>query len=266
MILSIVLSAQPASFSALAYQGDLEENLRRIQSFGYSGVELAVRDPGNLDVPNLEKWVTDLNLSVTAIGTGQAYSEDGLSFTDKDENIRKKAINRMKNQIRFAGNFGAMVIIGLIRGNPDKTIEEEQIRDWLFEALDACAMEDRNVKLVLEPCNRYESDLINNVDEGLEIIRELGHKNVGLLLDTFHMNIEEASICDSVIKAADHLLHFHIADSNRWYPGAGHLDFQSIFQTLKTIEYHGPVSAEILPFPDPDTAARQALNNIRPFL
>jgi sugar phosphate isomerase/epimerase len=266
LILSIVLSAQPASFSALAYQGDLEENLQRIQSFGYSGVELAVRDPGNLDVPSLKRWLTNLDLSVTAIGTGQAYSEDGLSFTDQDESIRKKSINRIKNQIRFAGNFGAMVIIGLIRGNPDKRIGKERIQNWLLEAIDACALEDKSVKLVLEPCNRYETDLINNVDEGLEIIRELGHKNVGLLLDTFHMNIEEASIHDSIMKAADHLLHFHIADSNRWYPGAGHLDFQAIFKTLKTIEYHGPVSAEILPFPDPDTAARQVLNNIRPFL
>ncbi|MEE9190642.1 MAG: 5-keto-L-gluconate epimerase [Candidatus Neomarinimicrobiota bacterium] len=266
MVLSIVISTQSASFSALAYQGDLEENLRRIQSFGYSGVELAIRDPVYLDVSSLNKWVTELGLSVTAVGTGQAYSEEGLSFTDQDENIRREAIQRIKDQIHFASRFKAMVIIGLIRGNPDKKIEKEQVQQWLLEAFDECAQEDKSVKLVIEPCNRYEADLINNVDEGLKFIREIGRENVGLLLDTFHMNIEEASIHGSIRKAADHLLHFHIADSNRWYPGAGHLDFEAIFKTLKNIDYRGAVSAEILPFPDPDTAARQVVTNIQPFI
>ena len=266
MVLSIVLSAQPASFSALAYQGDLEENLQKIQSFGYTGVELAVRDPGDLDVPSLNSWVTKLGLTVTAVGTGQAYSEDGLSFTDQDENIRREAIQRIKDQIYFAKDFKAVVIIGVIRGNPDKRIEKEQAQHWLLEAIDECAQEDKSVKLVIEPCNRYEADLINNVDEGLKIVRELGRENVGLLLDTFHMNIEEPSIHGSIRKTADHLLHFHIADSNRGYPGAGHLDFEAIFKTLKTIDYRGAVSAEILPFPDSDTAARLVVKNIHPFI
>jgi sugar phosphate isomerase/epimerase len=244
----------------------LEKNLRKIQSFGYSGVELAVKDPRDLNVSSLNRWVTELGLSVTAVGTGQAYSEDGLSFTDQDENIRKEAIQRIKDQINFASGFKAMVIIGLIRGNPDKEINEKQAHHWLLEALEECAREDQSVKLAIEPCNRYEANLINNVDEGLKVVHELGRKNVGLLLDTFHMNIEEASIQGSIVKAADHLLHFHIADSNRWYPGAGHLDFEAIFKSLKNIDYRGAISAEILPFPDPDTAARQVVNNINPFI
>ncbi|MCK5567294.1 MAG: sugar phosphate isomerase/epimerase [Actinomycetia bacterium] len=262
-MLSIVLSAQPASFSALAYQGDLEENLQKIQSFGYTGVELAVRDPGDLDVPSLNSWVTKLGLTVTAVGTGQAYSEEGLSFTDQDENIRREAIQRIKDQIHFASRFKAMVIIGLIRGNPDKKIEKEQVQQWLLEAFDECAQEDQSVKLVIEPCNRYEADLINNVDEGLKFIRELGRENVGLLLDTFHMNIEEPVIEESLRKYADLIKHVHFADSNRWPPGYGHIDFKKIMDTLKEIDYSGYISFEMLPMPDPDTAAKHAIEYIK---
>jgi len=70
------------------------------------------------------------------------------------------------------------------------------------------------------------------------------------------MNIEEVSIDDSIIQAKDYITHVHFADSNRWAPGCGHLDFTIIVQTLKKIGYQGYVSAEILPFPDPDNCAR----------
>ncbi len=77
------------------------------------------------------------------------------------------------------------------------------------------------------------------------------------------MNIEEPSIYDSIKLAKDRLYHFHIADSNRWYPGAGHLDFPQIIDTLKQIKYKGFVSAEILPKPDPDVAAKRTVDYIR---
>ena len=68
--------------------------------------------------------------------------------------------------------------------------------------------------------------LINNVAEGLELIERVGADNFGLLLDTFHMNIEEADMLESIRTCGEHIFHFHVADSNRLYPGAGHLDFQ----------------------------------------
>jgi sugar phosphate isomerase/epimerase len=78
------------------------------------------------------------------------------------------------------------------------------------------------------------------------------------------MNIEEPSIAGSMRRAADTIFHFHVADSNRWYPGAGHLDFAHILAVLRDdVGYEGWVSAEMLPRPDPETAAVRALAHLR---
>ncbi len=95
------------------------------------------------------------------------------------------------------------------------------------------------------------------------MIEKLDRKNVGLLLDTFHMNIEEPSIVESIRMSKDHLFHFHIADSNRWYPGAGHIGFGKILEILTQISYQGFISAEILPLPDSDSAAIETVKNMR---
>jgi len=265
MKLSIVVSTQPASFSALAYKGRVTENIKKIKDLGYDGVELAVRDPGLLNLNELHNILSENDLPVPAIGTGQAFGEEGLSFSSKDAGIREKAIDRIKSQISLAKSLKAIVIIGLIRGIRDDETDEQQTESWLIDALRICAEENDTVKLAIEPVNRYESDLINTVSEGLRLIEKLDRKNVGLLLDTFHMNIEEPSIVESIRMSKDHLFHFHIADSNRWYPGAGHIDFGKILKILTQISYQGFISAEILPLPDPDTAAEMTIKHMRHF-
>jgi len=114
------------------------------------------------------------------------------------------------------------------------------------------------VRFALEPMNRYETDLIHTAAEGMELIEQVGMDNFGLLLDTFHMNIEEADIGASIRACGDRIFHFHVADSNRWYPGAGHLDFGAILDDLDATGYRGFVSGEFMPVPDSDTAARNA--------
>jgi len=262
MKLSIVLSTQPASFSALAYKGELESNIAKIAQLGYDGVELAVRDPdpAELDVGHIAALLQKHSLEVPAIGTGQAYGEEGLSFTDPDETVRNRAVDRIKSQIDLAGRLNAVVIIGLIRG---KSSGERSLM-WLEQALKACAEHaaKADVHLAMEPINRYETDLVNTVGEGLELIEKIGADNLGLLLDTFHMNIEEPSLEESMRMAGNRLFHLHIADSNRWYPGAGHLDFGDVVKVLKDMKYTGYLSAEILPLPDADTCAEKTITNI----
>lgn len=265
MKLSIVLSTQPATFSAVAYKGQLETNIAKIANLGYDGVELAVRDPGLLDADHIKKVLTDRNLEAPAIGTGQAYGEEGLSFTHPDEKIREQAINRIKAQIDFAFNFKAQVILGLIRGRFGDTVSRKQALEWLTEALKECAnyASRKNIKLAVEPINRYETNLVSTVSEGIGLIEKADADNLGLLLDTFHMNIEEPSIEDSIRKAGNRLFHFHLADSNRWYPGAGHIDFKKVVEILKQIGYKGFLSAEILPLPDSDTCAEKTVAFMR---
>lgn len=262
---AIVLSTQPASFEALAYKGDFERNVEKIARLGYDGVELAVRDPKLLDADHVEKVVGRLGLEVPAIGTGQAYGEEGLSFTDPDESVRRRAVERIAAQIRFARRFDALVIIGLLRGKAVPRVERERALAWLVEALRECAVmaEEEGIKLVLEPLNRYETDLVNSVAEALHLIEEVGSEAVGLLFDTFHANIEEPSIEGSIRTSGDRLLHVHVADSNRWYPGAGHLDFKAILDTLFATGYQGYISGEFMPLPDADTSAERSIAYLR---
>jgi sugar phosphate isomerase/epimerase len=119
------------------------------------------------------------------------------------------------------------------------------------------------VRLALEPINRYETTLINNVAQGLELIERVAADNFGLLLDTFHMNIEEADIEASIRQCGTRIYHFHVADSNRWHPGAGHLDFKAILEALESTGYESWVSGEFLPKPDAETAARQGITYLR---
>jgi 5-keto-L-gluconate epimerase len=265
MNLSIVLSTQPAQFQAATFKGDLEMNLRRIAFLGYEGVELAIRDPKLVDPAQLDGLVKKYKLCVPAIGTGQAWGEEGLSFTDPDPAVRCAAIERIKSHIPLASHFGALIIIGLIRGIVKPGVEENQAMEWLVEALQECSEAARpyGIRLALEPINRYETTLISNTSQGLELIERVGADNFGLLLDTFHMNMEEPVIEESIRRCGKSIFHFHVADSNRWHPGAGHLDFKAILSTLESTGYQGWVSGEFLPKPDTETAARNGIMYLR---
>jgi sugar phosphate isomerase/epimerase len=265
MKLSIVLSTHAASFKAVAFKGDFETNLRHIASYGYDGVELAIRDPKLVDHDQIISLVEEQNLIVPAIGTGQAWGEEGLSFTDEDPAIRKNAIERVKSHIPLAKKADATIIVGLVRGIGGEKISEKQAEAWMVDAFKICTAEaaEEGVRIAMEPLNRYETPLINTVAQGLELIETVGAENLGLLLDTFHMNIEEPSIEESIRNCADRIFHFHVADSNRWYPGAGHLDFQTILETLFATGYTGFVSGEFMPDPDASISAQRAIEYLR---
>ena len=265
MKLSIVLSTHAAQFQAVAFKGGFETNVAKIAGWGYDGVELAIRDPQLVDAGALAEIVSGHGLAVPALGTGQAWGEEGLSFTAADPAVRASAIKRIKSHVPLAARFDAIIILGLIRGITPAGQTHEQSLAYLVEALQECSdvAAREGVRFALEPLNRYETDLIHTVEEGLVLIEQVGADNFGLLLDTFHMNIEEPSIEDSIRSCGGHIFHFHVADSNRWYPGVGHLDFASILDTLSSTGYQGYVSGEFMPKPDPDTAAEMSIEYLR---
>ncbi len=265
MKLSIVLSLQPTRFASLTYQGKTEDYFQKIKTLGYDGVELAIRDPSLLDWNHLEESIKTSGLKVPAIGTGQAYIEEGLRFSSPSHEIRKRAIERIKLQILLAKRFQAGVIIGLIRGKVQGNEDLRRGFHWMIESLNACceAAEKEGVFLWVEPLNRYEINLINTVEEGLGLLNQVGSENLGLLPDTFHMNIEEPIIEDSFRKARPYYNHVHIADSNRWPPGFGHIDFKSILQVLRETLFEGFLSVECLPKPDADEASERAIKFLR---
>src|SRR4030042_426315 len=259
--LSIVLSTHATQFDAVAYKGDFESNIAKIANWGYDGVELAIRDPDLINVDAREAILANHDIKVPAIGTGQAWGEERLSFTNPEQSVRNKAISRIKSHISLAQRLKSLVIIGLIRGMTPPGQTKLQSMRFLEECLRDCAKDasDHGIRLAVEPLNRYETDLILNVDEGLELDHRIDSPNIGLLLDTFHMNIEEKSIEQCIRRSGDSIFHFHVADSNRCYPGGGHLDFKAVLEALKSTGYQGWISGELIPIPDPDTAAQRSM-------
>ncbi len=267
MPLALVVSLEATTFDAVAMR-DGWAALDRVAALGFDGVEIAVRDPLQVDGARLADHCARRELPVVALGTGQAYLHEGLALTAAEAGIRRAASERLLQHIGLASILnavpgappgGVLVIVGLLRGGAGES--RAQAETWLEEGLRPAlaAAGEAGVGVVVEPLNRYECDLINTVEEALALITRIDHPRLGVLADTFHMNIEEASIETSLRRAGPSLRHVHLADSNRRAPGWGHLDFRPILETLRDIGYRGYLSAETLPHPDPDGAARQTV-------
>jgi 5-keto-L-gluconate epimerase len=264
MKLSIAVSTPDAKFSALALKGSFEENFEIVKKAGFEGVEISVRDPKVVDQDLLKTLLDQFDFDVPALATGRAFGEEGLCFSSPDEAVRCAAVQRVKDQINFAGRIKSNVIIGLILGKNERNNINEQ---WAIECCRECAVHAKkmNLHLFLEPINRYETSFLITVEDVLNFIETVGvdETTCRVLLDTFHMNIEESSIEGSIRRAGARIGHVHIADSNRKHPGAGHMDFKSIVSVLKESGYDGFLSAEILPLPDPVSAAFNTVEHMR---
>ncbi|SVA92909.1 uncharacterized protein METZ01_LOCUS145763 [marine metagenome] len=106
-------------------------------------------------------------------------------------------------------------------------------------------LEKKGIRLAIEPLNRYETDFVNTVDQGLYLCKLIDSKYVGLLLDLYHMNIEEKDICLEIQKAKEKLFHLHIAGNDRGVPRIGSIDWKNIFKTLKSINYSDYIVIEM---------------------
>jgi len=262
----IVVNGPDVIYGPLALlSGPFEEKVSKAARLGYRGIEFMVRDPAGLDWSAIRSTIQNAGLEVPQVVTGELFGADGLCLVTADNDLYQRAEARTRSVIDLAAYLGAMVNIGRLRGmlrllgpvaDPYAIAVERLQRVADYAA-------DRGVKITLEPLNRYESDFIPNAVEGRRFIDAMGRDNVGLMLDLFHMNIEDDSIEEGLRHAGDLLWHVHIADTNRRYPGSGHMAYDSIFDTLKAMGYTGYVSAEMLPLPDPDTAAQKTIEFLR---
>ena len=264
----VVICSPDVEYGPLALlEGSFEEKVKKASKMGYDGIELMVRDPALLDWSWLKGTIEDANLDVPQIVTGELYGADGLSIVTADFNLYRRTVDRVFDIIDLANHLGAMVNIGRLRGRLDNLGTVPNAWEIAVERLNEVASyaAAKDVRIALEPLNRYEADFILTVEEGMRFIADLQTENVGLMLDLFHMNIEEPNISESLCLAGYKLWHVHIADSGRKYPGSGHLDIRSALNTLITMGYKGYVSAEILPFPDADTAALKTITYMKMF-
>ncbi len=268
MIASITAIESASWHTPLVLRGGFEQTIEAAARLGYPGIEMHLKDAEALDRAALAAALKRWGVRLTSIGTGPSYSQDRVFLTHDDPGIRALALSRMAGHIRLAAEQGAVVIIGLIKGQRRNASDPTAYDARLDEAMLALVREAewRGVKLVFEVIDRFESDWLNTVAEGLAYIGRFGSDALALHLDTFHMNIEEPSLPGAIRAAGKRIGHVHVADSDRWYPSHAHYDFPETFRALHEVGYDGAVALESFLYPDPETAARLSLEYIGPML
>lgn len=269
LALAIQTPEVPKIVPVALLQGSFEEKLQKAAAFGYNGVEIISTNPAELDQQALKAQIQALGLQVSAVASGGMGFAAGLTLLNPDPEIAALAYQRLLALIDFAHSLEAEVVtIGSFRGRAvgDKATSLQKLGEVLHAAGEVAA--PKGVRLALEPLNRFEGDLLHTVAETLAFIEQVGHSALGILIDTFHVNIEEASYTQPYQQAlaAGRLFYAHLGDNNRRPPGQGLIDFKAILTTLCEGGYEGWLSAELLPLPDPDQAARLTIEFIRPLL
>ena len=246
---------------------NLEESIRKAADLGFDAIELFTASGNAINTDTLKKLLDQYKLKLAAIGTGAGKVIHGLTLTDPNNSIRENAIVFIKEMMEFGAAFNAPAIIGSMQGNVAQGCIHGQSIDILAEGLHVLDEHATSlgVKLIYEPLNRYETNLMNNLDDAAAFIESNKFKNVVLLADLFHMNIEEADIAASIEKNSQHIGHVHFADSNRRPIGFGHTQIEPIANALKASGYDGYISAEAFPWPDPVLAAAQTIRSFNQF-
>jgi len=248
------------------FPGDLEKAFSMAKELGFDAIEISVADSEEISVSELRDLVNKYQINISAIATGGAAVRDGLIFSSPEKSIRKAAVQRIKKHIEFASLFNTVVVIGLVRGWVINDYSQSENR--ITECLKKCneySME-KGVNIALEPINRFQEDFFHSILDCKAYLDKIQLPNVKMMIDSFHMNIEDSNMWENMRQAKDYIVHVHYSDSNRLAPGMGHFDFMKMTQVLKEIGYHGYLSAEILPLPDAYTAAKQTSESMALYL
>lgn len=264
--LALAVAPENALLSAfVVFRDKLEVSLDKAARLGYDGVELALLHRDQVDIPAIKKLLSHTGLEIPMVSTGQIFADTGVNFTHPEKDKRNKAVSDFLGLMEVAAEFGSMINIGRLRGMLiDGEPSEEYFRESMNRALSRA--DELGVTVALEPVNRYEINFLNTVEQCAEMIGSLGHEKLVMMPDLFHMNIEDPSIEGAFWKHSDKIGYVHLADTNRWAPGRGHMDFPSVIGALKGTGFNGYASVEILPYPEPDQAAFEAVSTLRKYL
>ena len=254
-----------ARLGPFVFHEGLSDGCARAAKFGFDAVEIFPPAANAIDIAELQSLLDHHSLQVAAIGTGAGWVIHKYSLTSPDPENRAKALDFIRSVIDLAGGFGAPAILGSMQGRYDAPVTREQALGWLAEALDELGeyAAQHRVPFLYEPLNRYETNLFNRQGDAAGFLRSLRTRNVKLLCDLFHMAIEEADIAATLEVCGPLVGHIHFADSNRRAMGMGHTPLAPLVEVLRSIGYDGYLSAEILPLPDGDSAARKTIETYR---
>lgn len=222
----------------------LEERLANLEKWGYQGIQIQRRTQ-EMGIPAIQKALAGSRVELCIFGGGS-----GLLAADPER--RQVAVEQIKEGLYQAAELGAVGSIVVPVRTPEiappappQTLYELQCEILIQELRQiAPTAEETGTMVILEPLNRYESRFLQQLEQAADICRAVDSPGVKLLADFFHMNIEEIDMGQAIVKAGEHIGYVHLADSNRYQPGAGHLDFRPGLAALKQIGYDGFMTLE----------------------
>jgi len=214
---------------------------------GFDRIEIAVEDPVLIDIRAVKTELDNHGLRAVLCGafgpTRDLTSDDAaLRTTGMEYILRCLDMAAALEAGFFAGPMYSAVGKARMVPPQQRQLEWSRAVENLRTVCEQAAA--RDLRIALEPLNRFESDLINNVDDVLKLIAEIDHPAAGICLDMFHMNIEEPDPEQAIRKAGKQLVHMQVAENYRGTPGSGNASWDKYYQGLEAIGYSGTVSIE----------------------
>jgi len=241
-----------------------------LKPLNYKGIELSLLEPEKINAKRIEEIQDSYEMEIPALGTGNTFIRFGYSLGHIDETIRRKAIERIEKYIEFAHKVSSKVVIGLIRGRYNFESSQKKEKIHIKSSLKECCRlaESYDIELLLEPINRFEIDSFNSISESIELIDELNSDNLKLLVDSYHIYLEEdpGFIWEYLEEIAHYVSHIHLADCTRRAPGSGHFDFRTFLNIFRNAGYNGFASIETIMKPSFKEVAKESSEYLRTIL
>jgi sugar phosphate isomerase/epimerase len=247
------------TLSSFCHIEPIERTLERLQGQGYDAVEM-FGEPQKMGMKKLRDIFDSFNFHVCGItGMWGSISEDSWKrrILSADRSITKHTEEYVMDCIKMCQLVGGNEMNICLFADSDMATFDRNHRTLSGDKKEAVIQKaipllntlsrfakDYGVHILVEPLNRYNTPFCSSAKDAFVIANKVNHDNFGLLLDTFHMNIEEDSFEDTILKSHKLLRHMHLADNNRKMPGYAHIDFQSIMRSLFSIGYNGYASFE----------------------
>jgi sugar phosphate isomerase/epimerase len=256
----------------------IEKTLERLTRQKYDAVEM-FGEPQKLDLKSVNETFRSFGIPVCGITGMWGSSEEGWKRRILTSNKEVLAYTQeyVKSCIKMCDFFGGSEVNlclfaddEFVSFDRNHTLVSQDQKEGLIQTIAIPTLSrltkyacDYGIQLLLEPLNRYSTPYCTTAKEAVHIANQINQDNFGVLLDTFHMNIEEDSIEYAIMDSSRHLRHTHFADNNRKMPGSAHMDFRSIINSLNTIKYDGYISFEpILTNDKYETATKDGLEVI----
>lgn len=249
----------------------LDDQIRRLAEMGYDGAEYYVCRPKDVNRCELHKILDKYGMELSGIRTGAIYDMDGLRFSHPNPEVRRQAVDRMKEACELAGEFHTVLLLGRIQGVLEEGEDFKSAEEWITECLRECSeyAGKCGTKLILEPLNRFELSYHHNTKEMVPYLKHVNSSinwPVELLVDVFHMMLEEDSIAAGIIRSRHMMGHVHFSDSDRCEPGSGNIDFLEVLKILNALEYDKYITVEIIPRIELFEAAERSIKYLKPLL